>query len=130
MLFCLQFALRSKHFNGASLKQLETRHRILATMSEKTIAILQEERPAVLTLLDQVAEGTVVHGNSCNNSVNDGYNENGYYLMPIIGHCPCNPIRFSCRNCNFAERRTGLVQSGFEDAGSCHNALLPWVLGP
>lgn len=103
---------------------------ILATMSEKTIAILQEERPAVLTLLDQVAEGVPL-----------------YMVIPVIIVITMAIMKMDTISClssgivlailfgflagtvTSLKDVIGLVQSGFEDAGSWAVIMLFWAMG-
>lgn len=103
---------------------------ILANMSQETIAIIQEERPSVLTLLAQVTEGVPL-----------------YLIIPVIiviGLAVMRMDTISCLSAGIvcatlfgfaAGTVTSLVdiieyvQSGFEDAGSWAVIMLFWAMG-
>ena len=103
---------------------------ILASMSEKTIAVLQEERPSVLTLLDQVGKGVPL-----------------YLIIPVILVITMAIMKMDTISClssgivcsillgfvagtvTSLKDVVGLIQSGFQDAGSWAVIMLFWAMG-
>lgn len=103
---------------------------ILANMSKDTIAVLEEERPSVLTLLAQVADGVPL-----------------YMIIPVIVVITMAVMRMDTISClssgivcailfGFAAGTVtslkdiiGLIQTGFEDAGSWAVIMLFWAMG-
>ncbi|MEA5036402.1 Na+/H+ antiporter NhaC family protein [Cloacibacillus evryensis] len=103
---------------------------ILASMSKETVAILQEERPTVLTLLAQVKDGVPI-----------------YMIIPVIIVITMAVMRMdtiSCLSTGIAcailfgyvagtvtsfKDVVDLVQSGFESAGSWAVIMLFWAMG-
>ncbi len=103
---------------------------ILANMSKETVAVLEEERPSVLTLLAQVADGVPL-----------------YMIIPVIIVITMAVMRMDTISClssgivcailfGFAAGTVtslkdiiGLIQTGFEDAGSWAVIMLFWAMG-
>lgn len=103
---------------------------ILGSMSEETIMVLTEERPSVLVLLEQVQAGVPL-----------------YMIIPVIIVITMAVMRMDTISClssgiavavlfgYFAGTVTslldviGLVQSGFESAGSWAVIMLFWAMG-
>ena len=104
--------------------------KILAAMSQETIKVLEEERPAVLTLLAQVKDGVPL-----------------YMIIPVIIVVTMAVMRMDTISClstgivcaiafGYAAGTVtsisdviGLVQSGFESAGSWAVIMLFWAMG-
>ncbi len=103
---------------------------ILANMSKETVAVIQEERPSVLTLLAQVSDGVPL-----------------YMVIPVIIVITLAIMKMDTISClssgivcailfGFAAGTVtslkdiiDLVQTGFEDAGSWAVIMLFWAMG-
>lgn len=104
--------------------------KILASMSDQTIKVLTEERPSVLVLLDQVQHGVPL-----------------YMIIPVIIVITMAVMRMDTITClstgilcavlfgytagtvtSFSDV-IGLIQSGFESAGSWAVIMLFWAMG-
>lgn len=103
---------------------------ILANMSKETVAVLEEERPSVLTLLAQVAEGVPL-----------------YMIIPVIIVITMAVIKMDAISClssgivcavlfglaagtvTSLKDIIALVQAGFEDAGSWAVIMLFGAMG-
>ncbi len=103
---------------------------ILANMSQETIGILTEERPSVLLLLEQVQTGVPL-----------------YMIIPVVIVIAMAVMRMDTISClssgivlavafgytagtvTSMDDVVGLVQSGFESAGSWAVIMLFWAMG-